>query len=142
MVVTTVAASRLSLRYGDSFVKDICLHSEVLTPFETFISMRDPSHAETSAASLSRYQTTKAGGTTTFGGNDTLAKGDGVPTYPLHNLRGLHEESQLGQLHFEEDEEKGISKQNLAPGGEDVRNLPTDRVPHVYQGVYIQSQSQ
>jgi hypothetical protein len=101
--------------------------------------MRDPSYAETSAASLSRYQTTKAGGTT-FGATNITGKSVGVPTYPLQHLRGM-DESQGGLPQFEEDEEKGISKRTLAPAGNDLGNVSTDREPQAYQGVYIQSQT-
>jgi len=105
--------------------------------------MRDPSYAEISAASLSRYKTTKAGDTT-LAADNSAGKGDGVPTYPLQDLRRM-DESQTGLGHFD-DEEKIVSKNggssNSHASGRGFGNLSRDGESKAYQGVYIQSQTQ
>lgn len=69
--------------------------------------MRDPAYGEASAASLSRYQTTKAGDNT---GNSN--RSDLVPTYPLQSFN-QHDASKYALGHFQ-DEEKASRQEVLA----------------------------
>lgn len=95
--------------------------------------MRDPAYGEASAASLSRYQTTKAGGST---GNSN--RSDLVPTYPLQsfNQNGGSKDA-LGDC---ADEEKGFT-QAVAPAKAYIRDESRDKDHRGYNGIYVKSQT-
>lgn len=101
--------------------------------------MRDPNHGETAGASLSRFQTTKAGNTI-VGSSKSTDKNDRVPTYPLQNLREM-DESQIGLEKFDADDKKSaIHGAGLGNDTRDFGNTSMEREPQVYEGVLIQSQ--
>lgn len=104
--------------------------------------MRDPVHTEASAASLSKYKTTKASNTMVDGSGFT-DKTDGVPTYPLQTLRDT-DESKADLEQFDDENEKKTRSHrgdsvNRTPT-RDFSNLSVEREPQGYKGVYIQSQ--
>jgi len=96
--------------------------------------MRDPAYGEASAASLSRYQTTKAGDT-----DVDASRSGAVPTYPLQSFH-TPDVSKDAIGHFP-DEEKGLDGQALQTGRSDFENVSDAKDPKAYKGIYIQSET-
>lgn len=67
-------------------------------------------------------------------------KTDGIPTYPLQNLREMDDsKTALDEIDDNVDEKRSKNTSNHSMN-RDFGNLSVDREPRAYKGVYIQSQ--
>lgn len=99
--------------------------------------MRDPAYGEASAASISRYQTTK-GGDTTWTGSRYTGKSDPVPTFPLQSLR-LGDNSNVDLDDAEK--EAGLTRLDSNSQGAEQHLASSNANARAYKGIYIESET-